>query len=224
MASCVIEEITDAPDPQEEGPSALDVSGGDGGAAARDAQPSSSSGATRLPGAAAAGPEGSPPMVAPEDCEAVTPDRGVLKAVLAEGAGDKPCLHARCLGERREGADSCNCAQAGRGPGRLNHAGKSAAPRAMPPFLRILSCGGLCPTSPAAREAAGPAARPRLTPAAMCRPRYPPTPAPGPFPPTRPPPPASPLHRLPRGQWRCLLRHAHGEREPGARDPRGGPR
>lgn len=34
----------------------------------------------------------------PEDCEPVTADGGVLKKVLAEGDGDPPGLHARCLG------------------------------------------------------------------------------------------------------------------------------
>ncbi|GLC34613.1 hypothetical protein PLESTM_000217400 [Pleodorina starrii] len=38
------------------------------------------------------------PLSPPEDCIAVTPDRGVLKKVLEAGeSDDKPSLHARCL-------------------------------------------------------------------------------------------------------------------------------
>ncbi len=40
------------------------------------------------------------PLSPPEDCEAVTSDRGVLKKVLEPGEpGTTPTLHARCLGE-----------------------------------------------------------------------------------------------------------------------------
>lgn len=39
------------------------------------------------------------PLTPPADCIAVTDDRGVLKHVVAEGSGDLPVLHGRCLGE-----------------------------------------------------------------------------------------------------------------------------
>lgn len=83
MASCLIEEITDADD-------LPNISGSPGSSAAPAAGSNN---------AAAEGPGSSAPlpMVPPEDCEKVTPDGGVLKKTITEGSGDRPCLHARCI-------------------------------------------------------------------------------------------------------------------------------
>lgn len=39
------------------------------------------------------------PLTPPADCIQVTEDGGVLKHVVAEGSGDLPVRHGRCLGE-----------------------------------------------------------------------------------------------------------------------------
>jgi hypothetical protein len=99
MASCVIEDITEQkgsgqtekPEPAAaESPSVEDAAAG-----ASFAMSASPSEAAAAPGAA---PD-TPPMTPPEDCESITPDGGVLKKVLAAGSGEKPSLHARCLGK-----------------------------------------------------------------------------------------------------------------------------
>jgi hypothetical protein len=43
------------------------------------------------------------PLTPPEGSLRVTPDGTVLKHVLQPGAGDKPPLHARCLGAQPPG-------------------------------------------------------------------------------------------------------------------------
>lgn len=55
------------------------------------------------------GPNGTPeqpgtvlddvPLSPPPECIKVTPDGGVLKNVVAEGSGDLPVRHGRCLGK-----------------------------------------------------------------------------------------------------------------------------
>ncbi|GBF95318.1 peptidyl-prolyl cis-trans isomerase [Raphidocelis subcapitata] len=98
--SCAIEELSDSPEPPSpsfqtaaDAQAAPGSSGGAGGAAASDG-----AGAAAADDAAGgeAGPP-RPPLTPPDDCEAVTEDRGVLKTVLVEGDGERPCLHARCL-------------------------------------------------------------------------------------------------------------------------------
>jgi hypothetical protein len=203
MASCVIEDITDSQD--EGAPGSAGPSAGGGGDSAR--------GVARAPAAAggdAAGPSGGdadadapPPLSPPDDAEAVTPDRGVVKVVLAEGSGDAPLLHARCLGEDGPGPQLQRPAQTHPGP-----------------------CAGRTP--PAAAAAPAPPPSPRAPPPVPAHPSHFPRPAPRPShlrcPARLPPPPGSPLYRLPSRQRRRVPRHPHGEREPGAGDPGRGPR
>lgn len=40
------------------------------------------------------------PLTPPADCIKITEDGGVLKHVVAEGSGDLPVRHGRCLGKR----------------------------------------------------------------------------------------------------------------------------
>jgi len=102
--SCKIEEVADEQSDQK-----IDPAGQPATSDGDDEAPAPEPPAAASAAAAAAPPDASDPppaaaaaaaiqLTPPEDCEAVTPDRGVLKKTLVPGSGERPALHARCLG------------------------------------------------------------------------------------------------------------------------------